>query len=219
MVKQKTKNFTRIYLIRHGETSWNQELRYQGQSNPELNATGKKQAAALAKTLSEVKFDICYSSDLKRACQTALELIKCRNISIKKIRGLREINYGKWEGLRLDEVRARFMDSLEHWWEKPASARIPGGETLKAFTSRVLLAFLSIIKNHHGKTIAIITHGGPIRVMVGYALGLPFHASRALTLDNASCTLLEVRGSRFVLRLFNDTCHLRDRDRRVKKRK
>ena len=136
---------TKLILVRHGETEWNKDWRYQGQADLPLNKEGRRQALKLAKRLKEEKISAILSSDLKRAYQTANIIAKSHHLRVKKRTALREINYGVFEGLLLEEVKKRYKTILERWWDDPLSTRIPEGETLKEFKRRVSAVYEEIV--------------------------------------------------------------------------
>ncbi len=159
---------TRLILIRHGETDYNLESRYCGFSDVPLNNKGIWQAERLADRLKGVRIDRAYSSDLKRAYQTAKLVFK--NNSIDKLSDFREMNFGLFEGLRYEEIIKEYPVLYRNWIEDPMKVEIPGGEGLKDFSERINERLSFILSQHKGETVAIITHGGPIRVILSEAL-------------------------------------------------
>ncbi len=160
----------RLILIRHGETDYNSQKRYCGFSDPSLNEKGRWQAERLAKILWNVKIDAVYSSDLRRAYETA-EII-FRDNSIVKLADFREINFGVWEGLTYSEIIEKHPEIYKRWIDNPMEVNIPGGETLKDFCGRIRKKLIFVRSCHkEGETIALITHGGPIRIILCDALG------------------------------------------------
>ncbi|HPS48504.1 MAG TPA: histidine phosphatase family protein, partial [Flexilinea sp.] len=129
---------TRFCLIRHGQTDWNLEGRYQGQSDIPLNSTGIKQARLIARVLRDEQFDAVYSSDLLRALRTAEIITEYHDsLKINTDPRLREVNQGEWEGLTRDAIRDRYPKIWEALIENPVSVRPPGGETVVEVQSRV----------------------------------------------------------------------------------
>ncbi len=150
---------TTLILIRHGETDWNFEGRYTGQSDIPLNARGLRQAEALNSKLCGKKIEAIYSSDLLRASQTALRLKAGGNTPLHLDPRLREIDQGEWEGLHLDEIRARYRQAWERRKNAPLEVAPPGGETVGEVRQRVLEAVREIIERHSRETVAIVSHG------------------------------------------------------------
>src|SRR5581483_2208896 len=121
---------TTLLLSRHGETDWNREGRWQGWADPPLNEVGREQARALAETLRTTAFDAVYSSDLRRAHETARIVAAPHGVAVVTGPGLREIDVGSWSGLTRAEIEARFG---------PDAVR-PDGETREQHAARVLSA-------------------------------------------------------------------------------
>jgi probable phosphoglycerate mutase len=145
---------TTILLIRHGETDWNREGRWQGWADPPLNETGRAQAVALAKRLASERVDAVYSSDLRRAFETAEPVAAAHGLPIVADRGLREIDVGSWSGLTHPEIAERFPDGGR-----------PDGETPAQHSARVLETVSRIALDHPGERIAILAHGGCVRAL------------------------------------------------------
>jgi probable phosphoglycerate mutase len=165
---------TTIYLIRHGATDWNEERRWQGHVDIPLNHRGRRQSELLARRLvkERVHFHYIYSSDLARAYQTAWEVGAAMNVPVELLPPLREIDMGEWSGLTRDEVRERYpveFSLLEKGQDIPRG----GKETLTAMRERVIKGIMAMVRQHPGETLAFFSHGGPIRMMLSYALQAP----------------------------------------------
>jgi probable phosphoglycerate mutase len=143
---------TTILLARHGETDWNLQRRWQGWADPPLNDTGRAQARALAEELRDVAFDAVYSSDLRRARETAEIVAAPHGVPIVVDRALREIDIGSWSGLTRAEIERRF----------PNRER-PDGETHDEHAARVRAAVLRIARENVGRRVLLVGHGGTIR--------------------------------------------------------
>jgi 2,3-bisphosphoglycerate-dependent phosphoglycerate mutase len=144
---------TTILLARHGETDWNRERRFQGWADPRLNGTGRAQAELLARQLEETPFDAVYSSDLRRAHETAEIVAAPHGVPVLTDPGLREVDVGPLTGLTWTEVQERFGD------ERPL------GETREQHHARVRAAVERIARRHAGHRILIVTHGGTMRAL------------------------------------------------------
>ena len=153
---------TLIILARHGETDWNRDGIWQGHGDPPLNELGRRQAAELAKRLADVPIDVLYSSDLRRAMETAEIVARSRGLSIRPDAELREIDIGAWSGLTRAEIEERF----------PGMAR-EDGETNDEFDARVLGALRRIATAHAGQQLLVITHGGVVRALERHLYGEP----------------------------------------------
>ena len=197
-------------LLRHGETSWNAENRFQGQSDTPLSPLGVQQAIALARRLEQTPLDAFYASDLSRAVDTAGFILAGRGLDLIEQKDLREISFGSWEGLTSAEVTSQ-RSQVELWSRyraDPMNHRPPGGETLQQLESRVVSALERIVGAHPGQMVALATHGGVIKAAVVWALGLALERRRQLTLDNASITCLKFQGAEITLDRLNDAAHL-----------
>jgi len=148
---------TKILLARHGETDWNLEHRWQGQSDTPLNDTGRSQARALAQELAAESIDAVYSSDLIRAHETARLIAEPRGLQVIAIRDLRERSFGSVEGLTTDEIQARYP-GIELPWSD--------GETREAMAARVLGALHRIAETHPDAHVLVVSHGGPLRAVL-----------------------------------------------------
>ena len=155
---------TTILLARHGETDWNRDGIWQGWADPPLNETGRAQARALAEQLRSVPFDAVYSSDLRRAHETAEIVAAPHAVPVVADAGLREIDIGSWSGLTRAEIDERF----------PTGER-PDGETRDQHAARVLDAVERIARANPGRRILLVTHGGTMRALHGHVTDEPFH--------------------------------------------
>ncbi len=154
---------TKLILIRHGETEYSIERRYCGFTDVPLNQNGRLQSVSLRSKLSEFQIDLIYSSDLKRAYQTA-EIVFPEKDIIQDL-DLREVNFGLWEGLTHKEIVARYDKLYSQWLKEITMFPTPQGESLIELNLRVMQAFNNIINKHTGRTIAIIGHGGPFSII------------------------------------------------------
>jgi phosphoserine phosphatase len=146
---------TTILLARHGETEWNREERYQGHADPPLNETGRAQAEELAERLVGERIDAVYSSDLRRAAETA-EIVAARlGLGVEHEPGLREIDVGSWQGLTKAQIDGRPWD----------------GETYEHHAERVTRALREIAARHLGRTLLVVSHGGSLRRVQEAVLG------------------------------------------------
>ncbi len=161
-----------LYLVRHGQTDWNCHRRYQGQRDVPLNATGRQQARRVVRALEGIGLEAVYASDLLRARQTAQPLARERGLDVILLPALREMDFGEWEGLTRAEVIERYPDEVRTWYRDWSSVQVPGGETVAGFVERVLTAFEAIVKRHPQGQVAVVSHGGPLRVYLCSVLGL-----------------------------------------------
>ena len=158
----------KIILIRHGETDWNSLQKYQGHKDIPLNAAGRKQAQKVADYLYDNEdIENLYCSDLSRTKETADIIGKKLGLEPICDFRLRELNFGKWEGMTFSEVYKKYPDEFNQWYNNTMEFKIPGGESLTEILARSLLA-LNEIKKRHNSTIAIVTHGGVIRAILNH---------------------------------------------------
>jgi alpha-ribazole phosphatase len=164
---------TTLLLIRHGQTDWNLQGRYTGQSDIPLNQTGRDQACATAAELERKPPDVIYSSDLIRAQDTARLIAQACHLPVHTDARLREIHQGVWEGMHFDEIKARFAQQFAERQADPLSVAPPGGETVGQVRARVLAAVRDIVQRHpHGRA-AIVAHGLALALIKAEATSYP----------------------------------------------
>ncbi|MBE3587157.1 MAG: alpha-ribazole phosphatase [Thermoanaerobacteraceae bacterium] len=199
----------RLYLVRHGETIWNARLKFQGHSDIALSPRGVEQAEALSRRLMGERFHAVYASDLQRAVETARILAAPHGLEVRQVPALREIHFGAWEGLTVNEIRARYASEIQKWWDGPLNTRIPGGETLAEVVERVTRTVRELVEKHAGEQVLVVSHGGAIRSLIGTVLGIDLNQYWRLRLENACLNILEFpTWERGILCLFNDCSHL-----------
>ena len=198
----------RILLVRHGETEWNAQHRYQGQSDVPLSEVGQKQAECLTRRLEGEKFDAVYASDLKRAWDTTRIIVAKMGIEIITDSRLREMNFGILEGLTFDEAQSRYPEIISAWlqdYNQPP----PDGEPLDVFSARISSVLDDIQKKHAGQSILLVAHGGPLSELVRLVLGVPPERRWVFSMDNASLSELHFGDNDYpFLKRLNDTSHL-----------
>jgi 2,3-bisphosphoglycerate-dependent phosphoglycerate mutase len=150
---------THLCLIRHGQTKWNLEGRYQGQSDVPLNENGLAQARSLVQQLDGQSFDAIFSSDLKRARQTAEYIARHLGLTVQIEPRLREINQGQWEGVLVEDIKARYAEIWSQRTEDPANVRPPDGETVREVATRVYAALDDISRLFPMGRVLIVSHG------------------------------------------------------------
>ena len=205
---------TQVFLVRHGATDWNKEKRAQGHADIDLNADGHKQAAAVATELAHEHIDAVYSSDLKRARDTAVAIASAQGLEVQVDPDLREIDQGDWEGLTTDEIRTRWPNL---WGPNRHYNARPGGESPQQVKSRSLRALRRAVEAHPEGAIVVVSHGGTIRWLSAEALGFDDYRSRSIRgVGNGAvvCLAAQVTDGRLVLsdltRLDGNTTDLDD---------
>jgi len=191
---------TLLYLVRHGATEWTKEASCQGSTDLGLSAEGHWQATKLADFLSQEGLTALYVSDLKRCLETAAYVEAASGLEAKRDARLREINFGAWEGRLWSEIVAQDPEVITKLWLGKLNP--PGGESLASVVERVMAAVGDIERRESGGRVAIVFHGGPIRIALRQLLGLGDDEVRALQVDPASVSLVEV-GSPAVAKYIN----------------
>ncbi len=199
---------TRVYLVRHGETEWNNMRRYQGCSDIVLNINGRRQAELLQHRFREIPLEAAYASDLKRAQETAKTIIAPHGLKLNLDTGLRETNFGDWEGLNHQEIIAAFPKEWHEWRCDPGNRAVPGGESFKQVKNRVQATFNKIIEKEQGKNILLVAHGGSLRALICSVLGLKLNFIWRFRLNNTGVSVIDCIGENKILVLLNDICHL-----------
>ena len=172
---------TYLWLVRHGQTDWNVQGRWQGQTPdaPPLNATGLAQAEAVAEQLAAqasqdgLAFAAIYSSDLLRARQTAEVIARRLGLPVQLDARLREVHLGVWEGMLGDEVALRYVAELEARWRDPVHSRPPQGESVYEVAARVGQAFDAIAHAHPDQHVVVVSHGLALAAGLCLAEGRP----------------------------------------------
>jgi broad specificity phosphatase PhoE len=180
---------TTLVLVRHGETDWNRDHRWQGHTGPPLNATGRRQAAELAAQIHGL--DAIFSSDTERAYETALILAERHGLGIEKDPRLREVNFGLWEGLTRAQINDYFGGAFSRWLTGESSTP-DGGESDEAMAERVLAALHDIAERHPGAHVLVVTSGGPMRAVEAQLRGIEQATARHVVETVPNCSLVEI---------------------------
>jgi alpha-ribazole phosphatase/probable phosphoglycerate mutase len=206
----------KLILIRHGQTDYNAQRRYQGHTDIPLNDTGKRQAEALRKRLSHMHITGAYTSTLIRARTTAQIALEGHHSGLvaEEMLLLREASGGKVEGLNWEEMNAKFPEEVKKWHSDRYNNPPPGGESLKEVRERVVEGINIILKKHHKEedNIAIFVHGGVIGVTLCHYMGMDLNKLWQWRIDSCSMTILDVYEKAAILSLFNDTNHIDSQD-------
>jgi broad specificity phosphatase PhoE len=182
---------TTILLVRHGETDWNNEGRWQGHADRPLNEAGRTQALVLAESLAGRQIDAVYSSDLVRAHATARIVADQLGLPVELDAGLREVDVGEWSGRAHDDLERSDPEGFRRWREGGKGWQ--GGESYEQMGERVVATVLEIAERHPGGTILIVSHGGSIRACRATAAGLEYAASRVAAIGSTgNCEVVEL---------------------------
>ena len=198
----------RLFLLRHAQSVWNRERRYQGWTDSALTDLGRSQAEAAGKALAAEPLVAVYASTLTRARDTAATIAAPHGLPVHEDADFREMAFGAWEGRTLDEVRAEDPEDYRVWAETPDLFTAPGGETLADVKIRVLAALGRLRAAHEGKSVCLVAHGLSARVLILEALGLPLSRVWAIHLASTGISELEFRPDWTALHRMNTLVHL-----------
>ena len=202
---------TTLIFVRHGYSEGNEKKIFTGWYNVGLNEQGKKQAKLTAEYLKDFDIDRLYCSDLKRAVETAQEICKIKNLKIETDSNLREINGGDWENKPFDDLIKLYPKEYKVWLDDIGRAHCVNGESVKELQKRVACAVESIVKENSGKTVCIVTHATPIRVLTTYWLGKKIeYASEIPYVPNSSITIVKYDGDKASIKVNGFAGHMGD---------
>lgn len=196
----------RCFLIRHARAETGSEPRILGWSDPPLGEEGLRQSRRLGRRFLGFNLEVVWASDLQRAAGTAKEVALACGAPIRYHPGLREMAFGQWDGVHTGSV----LDSVDflQWTRDPLRFPPPGGEHLECLRDRVLDSYEEILSATNGD-IAIVSHGGPLRVLLASLLGMPLGQAHRIAQDPAGVSSV-LLGEKPVVLFINDTCHLGD---------
>jgi broad specificity phosphatase PhoE len=199
----------RIYLVRHGETADNVQMRYLGTRDEPLTENGMRQARRIAGAFAQLPVRIIVSSPMRRTADTAARIQEACGVELRLDARLAEGSFGSWEGLtRAEVLKLGPMDAeLLARWESGADCAPPGGESLVNVQKRVVDLAEDLKSEFAGSSVVLVSHVGPIKALLAQALQIPLLASRRLFLDPGTISVVEW-GEHPLLRLFNSHAHL-----------
>lgn len=202
---------TRLVFLRHGETAWNVRRVIQGWRGTGLNALGLRQASLAAGRFRKMgpRIDYIVSSDLKRAMQTAMALGKALRLPVVARQDLRERNFGDWEGRSINQVLAKYKLGKGQRADPFLAFEPKGGESMAVFAQRMRRVLVALEAEYRGQTVAVVTHGGPVRIATCLACGIPpkkyFLIGKP---GNTSVAVLAHQGGIWWMESYNDMAHL-----------
>ena len=207
----------RIILVRHGETDWNKQEIFRGRIDINLNQNGIRQAQAIGEELKEQKLDAVYSSPLSRAKLTAQTIADSppapacggSHLRVNVDPGFIDLNYGKWQGVSHEDVKAQYPELYALWQKQPQLVRFPDGECLDDVRHRAMNALEQIISRHQNDTVVIVAHRVVNKVMLCAVLGLDTSHFWLIRQDTCCINIFEDSPTGYVLFHLNDTCHLK----------
>jgi alpha-ribazole phosphatase len=198
----------RIYLIRHGETDWNVEGRWQGNLDVPLGEIGHQQAQALAQSLKDRPITAIYSSDLMRAWKTAESLAQAKEMTSHRDARLRELNLGVFQGLTHEEIRMKYSAEDDAMAADYMDYVVPEGESRRAMQERAFEIWHEIVAREPGPEIAVFSHGGTIRMLLMKLFPEEMERLTKVRIFNTSVTTIDTDGQTLYLVDLANVAHL-----------
>jgi len=196
---------TRLFLLRHGEVEAAYQKVFGGRLDMGLSPRGEEQARRLAAEVRPIRFEALLVSPLRRAQQTAAALAANNGYAPVTIADLREVDFGAWTGLSWDQVREQYGVSPYRWLDELEAGRIKGAESVSALGRRVDACLREVLTQYKGATVALVCHGGVIRMALARLLELPLSKMAAFEIDYGSVTVVDVAPGKVEVQLLNFT--------------
>ena len=193
-----------LLLTRHGQTTSNVEGRIQGHAHSDLTPLGIRQAERLASRVRDERIDAVYASDLQRTMDTAAIVLGDRQLPVRPDPAWREISFGAWEGLLSEEVPLRYPEEYARREADKARIAPPGGESLAQVQERVAAAVTRLRAEHAGETVLVVTHGGVLRLLACWLLGLPLNGYWPLAAGNCGLSRVTWKKDKPVIETWNE---------------
>jgi alpha-ribazole phosphatase len=198
-----------LYMVRHGQTADSRENRFSGSSDPPLTMVGEAMVQAFAEAYASLTWDAIYTSPMLRARQTADPLCRRTGVQATLEDGLKEIDYGEWEGLKQVEVKQRWPEAFEYWADDVASRGTPGGETAFHVAARAMRVVEAIRARHQKGNVLLVSHKATLRVITCALLGLDVRLFRErIAQPVCAVTMFALTGTTALLTLLGDRTHL-----------
>lgn len=198
----------RIILVRHGETTWNIEGRYQGQEDTPLSPRGLEQGQKLAQALKDVHIDLCISSPLQRSYDTCKFCADLHSLPVLTDARLTEIDHGSWEGVLAPDIAAAYPVEFAQWHTAPQLVQMPGGENLEDVRRRVRAAFDEYAEKYDGQTVLVAAHDAVNKAIICDLLGLGMAHFWQIKQDNTCINVLEYNEGVWRIVLLNSVTHM-----------
>lgn len=199
----------RLFLIRHAQTVWNRDRRYQGWQDSPLSEIGRSQAEAVGRALAKEPLKAVYASTLGRARDTAEAIAAHHGLPVRAEEAFREMAFGEWEGLAFDDCKTKDPDRYRLWADEPHRFCPPGGgETLDDVRRRVLAGLERLRAEHDDQSVCLVAHGISARIIILEALGLPLERIWSIHLASTGISELEFRADWTALHRMNTLVHL-----------
>jgi probable phosphoglycerate mutase len=198
----------RFIVVRHGETQWNVAGRIQGHGDSKLTDAGRAQAEAIASRLAVERFDAIVASDLGRAFDTAQAIARGCGLSVATDARLRERSFGVGEGLTYEEIDRQYPDIFSRVRSTDPDAPIPGGESRRQFHERVRAAFEALAREHEGRRVTVVTHGGVLSSLFRHVHGIGLEEPHRIPIANASYNAVTIGPGGWTIDAWDDIAHL-----------
>ena len=202
-----------FYIVRHGQTNWNILGKTQGHGNSDLTPKGENQALELSKAIKEYPINYIYSSDLGRAVQTAEIIGSTIGVDVIQTPSLREMGFGDWEGLLIEEIKKDHAKTYETWRNQPHLVNIPNGETLHIIKERTDNFIKGLNEKYDNKHILLVSHSVTVRVMLLSFLNSGVENIYRIKQDNTALNIVEYRDYGPVVIKMNDTSHMKNNEK------
>jgi broad specificity phosphatase PhoE len=199
---------TTIFLVRHGQTDMNRDRIFRGRLDPPLNTLGHEEARAVAARLKGEPVSFVLSSPLLRATQTAEAIARLRNIGVRTVRELIDIDFGKWQGMSEKNVMKRHGRLLHQWQKEPLKVTFPGGESLLDVRKRMEVFLACLAAQFAGRTLAVVSHRVTLKALVSILAEIPPKNFWNIRIDTASVSIFEIAPDRTIVHCLNATSHL-----------
>jgi alpha-ribazole phosphatase len=198
------KRLSRVYLIRHGQVVGYENFPVYGHTDVDLTETGILQMQQVAERLRLVGISAIYSSDLKRSALSARHIARYHDVRLYSLRELREMYFGDWEGMNMQEIRKGFPEELKKRQDDLVNFKGPGeGESVRRFSKRISNCFERILSEQQGKDIAIVAHGAVNRIILCSALGLELARMFNIQQDYGCLNIIDYFPDSTLVRLVN----------------
>ncbi len=200
---------TRLIFVRHAEAAGNFKREFHGWTDGDITEKGHLQAVKAAERLKDTDIDVIYSSSLKRTMQTAGYIAKVKNLPIIQTDKLKEINGGDWEGVLWDELPKKWPEAYRTWEYQPHLHKMPNGETMGEFQTRLIAEVMYIIGQNEGKNICVVTHGTAIKALLCHFYSCELEEMLNIKwCDNTAITILDYENGKFEVIIEGDSSHL-----------
>lgn len=205
MIPPRRPGSTRIILVRHGRAAV-EPGRICGRLDPPLSVAGRTEIARVARWLSRVGFGTVHASPARRAQESARLLARGRDVTVREVPELREVDFGRLEGLTWGEAVDREPAACAAWLSQPHQVAFPSGEGFEDVRARVRSALAALLERHAGQVLLVVAHAGPNRAILAEALGVPPEAAFALGQRSAAVNVVDWLGRRALPRMVNYAC-------------